>query len=273
MINKKRNTFIIFEMLLREQTDAMIKNDKDKFFVTSEIIKNSFTQNRELGKEIILYNQINEYMNFQNKNSKNAVRFLELLKEDYKKINKSKLFKEQTKLVEKINTKLGKQFYSIFVPEYKNLMNIYSYISDNLLTSEKLMVENKVLDLFQNNDVENEVMDYMDDILLSEMIKKFNVKYGKILSEQKEFLSNYMCASGESTADFLIYLNNTLSSLKTKLIESKKTKYVREDPTMIEKTDEIIKKLDEFKDTKDITENMLFTVLKVQELVKEINEN
>ena len=54
--NKIRNTGLLYEFLLRQITSDVLSSDKESIAV--KIIKKSFNENTELGKELALYNVV-----------------------------------------------------------------------------------------------------------------------------------------------------------------------------------------------------------------------
>ena len=69
-----------------------------------------------------------------------------------------------------------------------------------------------------------------------------------------------------------MFLNEEISRLKRELNESKLKEEIYADEQMIEKTDLILEKLNTLKDG-FADHDMLFTILKVQQLVVEINND
>ena len=69
-----------------------------------------------------------------------------------------------------------------------------------------------------------------------------------------------------------MFLNEEISRLKKELNEAKLKEEICSDEQMIEKTDLILEKLNTLKDG-FADHDMLFTILKVQQLVGEINDN
>ena len=69
-----------------------------------------------------------------------------------------------------------------------------------------------------------------------------------------------------------IYLNNEISRLKADLSEARKINEIKEDKEMLSKLNEVIKKLDSYSST-NIDDGVLLTVLKTQNLTKEIFSN
>jgi len=72
--------------------------------------------------------------------------------------------------------------------------------------------------------------------------------------------------------EFKIYLNEEISRLKQKLGEAKQIGEIKADSTMCEKTDQIMDRLSGYSKEMN-SENVIMTVLKTQQLVKEIYED
>jgi hypothetical protein len=110
----------------------------------------------------------------------------------------------------------------------------------------------------------------VDKLTYNTFVKKFNEKYeSELLNEQKELLTYYIASFADNALELKVFLNEELSRLKTKLIESKKVEEIKNDEDMLRKTNEVIEKLQSFT-TAQITEDVLSTVLKTQSLVEEI---
>ena len=104
-------------------------------------------------------------------------------------------------------------------------------------------------------------------------VKNFNSEYkNNLLSEQKDLLNKYIMSFSNNGLELKIYLNEEISRLKKELNESKLKEEICSDEQMIEKTDLILEKLSTLKDG-FADHDMLFTILKVQQLVGEINNN
>ena len=69
-------------------------------------------------------------------------------------------------------------------------------------------------------------------------------------------------------------MNEEVSRLKNQLQEAKKTEEIKNDSEMIEKTDKVMQKLLSYEKLQEpANEQALLTVLKTQQLVKEIYED
>ena len=101
-------------------------------------------------------------------------------------------------------------------------------------------------------------------------VSKFNEKYdADLLKEQKDLLTHYITSFSDNGLELKNFLNNEIGRLKEKLRESCDADEIKNDKDMLQKTEEIISRLEAFS-KEGITENVLMTVLKTQSLVEEI---
>ena len=121
--NKKRNTAFVYEALVRELTESVVKNNKNKQNKIVSIIKDHFTGDSVLKEELELYKSIYETRDI-NKNT--AEKIVVEVKDRYNSLDKKKLFQEQSALINKINKTLSKNIFSNFVPNYKSIASVYS---------------------------------------------------------------------------------------------------------------------------------------------------
>ena len=61
--NKKRNTAFLYEALVREMTNAVVSKDKERKNKIVDILKESFSSSKILGKELSLYQTLLESTN------------------------------------------------------------------------------------------------------------------------------------------------------------------------------------------------------------------
>ena len=109
--------------------------------------------------------------------------------------------------------------------------------------------------------------------MVESFVEKFNNKYDeKLLSEQKELLNLYISSFVDNSLELKMFLNEEISRLKAELINSKDSEHISTDQQMTQKTEQILEKLEAYKNT-EADQKMLLTVLKVQQLVGEINNN
>ena len=110
----------------------------------------------------------------------------------------------------------------------------------------------------------------IDNVLVRTFVEKFNNKYkDQLLTEQKELLTYYISSFADNALQLKIFLNTEIGRLKTKLEEAMAVPEIESDSHMVEKTLKVIGCLNEFA-IQPVSEEVLLTVLKTQNLVKEI---
>jgi uncharacterized protein (UPF0332 family) len=266
--NKKRNTAFVFESLLREATVAIIKGDTDKQHKVVQIIKKHFTADSELKKHLECYRSLYEN---QSLNAQISEKILTEAKMASRLIDPHGLFKKQTELINDINTTLSPSVFSNFVPNYKTLATIDQIFCDKLPPKTRVMLESTIVENMTKNAPENVVNEEIDNTTVSCFVGKFNEKYSETLSEeQKQLLSHYITSFTDNAVSLKMFLNEEIVRLKKVITESSTGEMFTEDAEMKQKASQIIEKLEGFKKAQ-INDDILLTVLKTQELVKEMS--
>jgi len=266
--NKKRNTAFVFESLLREATVAIIKGDTDKQHKVVQIIKKHFTADSELKKHLECYRSLYEN---QSLNAQISEKILTEAKMASRLIDPHGLFKKQTELINDINTTLSPSVFSNFVPNYKTLATIDQIFCDKLPPKTRVMLESTIVENMTKNAPENVVNEEIDNTTVSCFVGKFNEKYSETLSEeQKQLLSHYITSFTDNAVSLKMFLNEEIVRLKDAIVESSSDEIFAEDTEMKQKASQIIEKLEGFKKAQ-INDDILLTVLKTQELVKEMS--
>ena len=103
--NKKRNTAFVYEALVRELTQSVVKNNKNKQNKIVSIIKEHFGGDSLLKEELNLYKSIYETRLIE-KNI--AEKIVYHVKEKHDSLDKRKLFQEQSALISNFNFRLFK---------------------------------------------------------------------------------------------------------------------------------------------------------------------
>lgn len=266
--NKKRNTAFVFESLLREATVAIIKGDTDKQHKVVQIIKKHFTADSELKKHLECYRSLYEN---QSLNTEISEKILTEAKMASRLIDPHGLFKKQTELINDINTTLSPSVFSNFVPNYKTLATIDQIFCDKLPPKTRVMLESTIVENMTKNAPENVANEEIDNTTVSCFVGKFNEKYSETLSEeQKQLLSHYITSFTDNAVSLKMFLNEEIVRLKDAIVESSSDEIFAEDTEMKQKASQIIEKLEGFKKAQ-INDDILLTVLKTQELVKEMS--
>jgi hypothetical protein len=207
--NKKRNVGLVYEFLVRYITKHTLENNLDKVESAKKIIKETFTKNSELLKELRLFKRLNES---EFSSVETALRFLDESKAKTD-ISYQKLDLEKSKLILEINKTLNadSEFFNQFVENYQTFATIQTVI--NHWTNKDFLKENHA----QVHMLEDKVVAHLatpkqrrskqeleqyynslkevstDKLVTTIMHKKFEEKYENLLDlRQKSILREYI---------------------------------------------------------------------------------
>ena len=269
--NKKRNTAFVYEALVRELTESVVKNNKNKQNKIVSIIKEHFMGGSVLKKELDLYRTIYETKDL-NKNA--AEKVVVEVKDQHDSLDKRRLFQEQSALINKINRTLSSKVYNNFVPNYKTIASVYSIFQDGLPIKDRVLLEENIVDQMSSSIEEGvETQQPMDSIIYSTFVSKFNEEYSDSLNEnQKALLGKYISSFSDNGLEFKIYLNEEVGRLKDRLTAVIDSSSPSTDTLLREKVREVQTVLESSSD-KEVDTNVLEMVLATQNLLEEIENN
>jgi len=271
--NKKRNTAFLFEALVREYTRAAIRKDQEVMKECRNILRDYFSSNTVLGKELSLYRSLYETVGLS---KPAAEKLISEVRSTYKHMiseNQKEIFAEQSAVIKKINKNVSTNVFSNFVPQYKNLATVYQIFNGELAPEKRILLEEFISDSISSTPTKKNISakDPVDNLVLKNFLKKFNDKYGDALfEEQSKLLSRYVLSFSDNGLAFKSYLHEELGRLKGAVSEGTKKDEIANDSDMIEKTQRVMTILENFANKK-MTNNGLEQVLKIQALVREIN--
>jgi hypothetical protein len=267
--NKKRNTAFVYEALIREGTSAILQGDHNRKNTVVKLIKKHFATDSVLYKDLQCYQSLYETRGLEKEICEKIIKEAKL---SSRLLDTQGLFVSQTDLINDVNKQLEPSVFNNFVPNYKSLANIYKMFSYNTDPKNSVILEELVLEHMCTT-IEEEQQIEVDSLVVESFVEKFNNKYDKaLLEEQKTLLNLYISSFVDNSLELKMYLNEEISRLKKELNESKLKEEICSDEQMIEKTDLILEKLNTLK-AGFADHDMLFTILKVQQLVGEINDN
>ena len=270
--NKKRNTAFLYEALIREMTKAVVSNDTGRKNKIVDILKESFSSNKTLGKELGLYRAL---LDSSDLDPITAEKLLYQIREAYSDLNSEEVYDAQSHVISRINKEVGLGVYNNFVPNYKSIATVSQLFGVKTGASDikkGVILEQQVLQTItrKNNDKVEKQMKPIDNIVFKTFSGKFNEVYSEgLLSEQKELLNRYIL-SFENDTDIKIYLNEELGRLYTALKDALSSSDIKADKNMTESTNSVIKMIEEFK-TQPVDKSLVEKVLKIQNLVHEIS--
>ena len=267
--NKKRNTAFVFEALSREATVAIIKGDHAKKEKVVSIVRKHFTGDSLLKKDLECYRSLYENQNIDETTGKKIVEAAMAAK---RLIDPDGLFKQQTEVINDINRDLSPATFNNFVPNYKSLATIAKMFNTNS-PKQKVMLESKIVEGMIGG-TDTETLEPMDSLTFRTFTKKFNAKYSdSLLQEQRELLNHYISSFSHDDLETKIYLNRELGRLKQSLSEAINTEEIANDPEMIRKTNAVRERLENLSKETSLNESTLLTIMRTQELVKEIYDD
>ncbi|MBL18301.1 MAG: hypothetical protein CMC82_00520 [Flavobacteriaceae bacterium] len=269
--NKKRNTAFVYEALVRELTESVVKNNKNKQNKIVSIIREHFTGESLLKEELELYKSIYETRHIE-KNT--AEKIVVQVKEKHDSLDKKRLFQEQSKLINKINRTLSNKVYNNFVPNYKTIASVYSIFQDALPVKDRVLLEENIVDQMSASvETKQESQQPIDSLVYKNFVINFNEEYSKVLTEdQKSLLNNYVSSFSDNGLDLKVYLNEEIGRLKNQISLFKNDKSLTSSKDVEERLDKVYNILENMK-TKKIDAEMVELVLNTQQLVEEIREN
>ena len=267
--NKKRNTAFVYEALIREGTSAILQGDHDRKNTVVKLIKKHFATDSVLYKDLQCYQSLYETRGLEKEICEKIIKEAKL---SSRLLDTQGLFVSQTDLINDVNKQLEPSVFNNFVPNYKSLANIYKMFSQSTDPKSSVILEELVLeDMCSATEEEEQIQ--VDSLVVESFVEKFNNKYEQtLLEEQKTLLNLYISSFVDNSLELKMYLNEEISRLKKELNESKLKEEICSDEQMVEKTDLILEKLNTLKDS-HADHDMLFTILKVQQLVGEINDD
>ena len=273
--NKIKNTGIIFEVLVRQLTSDVL-NGKEKAS-SLKIMKEYFKSGSQLKKELNLYRGIfEEKFSSESKASK----FLDLVLQERKSLNNSKLRREKYNLIKAIQESYDvNEFFKTRINDYKIYASIYQLFNcDTEKSNPKSLTESyyTIVDNLQNSlkvskDSISHLSEQTKDIKLLSykiLVDKFNDKYGNKLDEnQKNLLSTYI-SNVSKTKNLKSEFNSQALVIEKNLIEAIKKV---DDKTIKIKLKEISNYLKKVKKVNIIKESHILSLMRYHELIKEIN--
>ena len=267
--NKKRNTALVYEALIKEATAAILRGDHSTKERVVSIVKKHFGFNSVLRKDLQCYQSLAENQSLSTEDSR---RILNETKMQKRLIDPTALFKAQSEAIKDVNIQIDSDIFNNFVPNYKTLATIDQMFSLKTSPKDKVLLENEIV-TFMSDEIQEIETQTVDDLVITTFVEKFNKKYSNnLLEEQRELLTHYILSFSDNAVSLKMFLNNEISRLKEALNSGIMTDEIRSDKDMADKTTRVVEKLESYSGS-NVSDDLLFSILKTQELVKEISDN
>jgi len=266
--NKKRNTAFLYESLIRELTKSIIKNDGNKKNKAVKMLKQHFSPESDLRKELDLYKSLYETKGVDRRLAEKIIIETKIA---HKELDKKSIFTEQTDLIKNMNVAFSSKVFNTFVPNFRNIATVYSIFNASVPANERVLLEEKVLDNMSGSQSPNESeMKPVDDLVYKTFVNKFNEQYSSsLLNEQKELLTKYITSFSDNGIEIKCFLNEEISRVRVKLQALAESDFVQGDDDLRENSKKILEMLEEFSDQK-VSAEIVETVLRTQQLIHEL---
>lgn len=263
--NKKRNTAFLYEALVRELTKSVVNKDEKRKAAVVGVIKEFFNNDSVLKKELNLYNEIVETRGVSKQAAEKIIGYV---KKERDRLDSEKLFQEQTQLVNKIHNTLTGDVLSNFVPNYKALASIYQMFSPSIKIKNRVIMESVVVQYMSSQAQKITEEKRINNATMRIFSSKFNNHYNGLLEEQRVLLSKYISSFTDNGLELKVYLNDEIGRIKEQ-ISNNKNNFSDE---VKDKISTVLEMVEGFKGQM-ISEDILKQILKMQQLVSEINSN
>jgi hypothetical protein len=222
--NKRRNSLLIYEFLVRTISRSIVEDDKKKSAAALKILKKHFKPGTELYKEFRLMNAL---VKTTVSSEHTAASILREAKTAVTKFDLDKLDREKSILIRNINHILNDEnFYDQQVNEYRTFATIQTLLnewrSDNKDLYRVAQYEDQLMKLLVTEKIQKEDATITEDtsgtarLLMKVMSKKLNEKYNGILNEQQKSLIKAYAYSTSSDDQTSIKLK--LQEIKSELV-------------------------------------------------------
>ena len=224
--NKKRNTGLLYEFLIRTISQALVDDDKHKSSRALKIIKAHFKVGTELYKEFRLINSI---MKTTVSAESVASSILGEAKIAARSHDVNMLDKEKSLLIRSINHQLNDDsFYDQPIVEYRTIATIQNLLncwrSKSIDLSSMAKYEDHVVNWLvtpkveSNQQITTEGTAGSNRLLMKIMMKKLGEKYDNTLSvEQKSLIKAYAFSAANDDEKTIVL---KLNEIKDKLLKS-----------------------------------------------------
>lgn len=223
--NKRRNSLLMYEFLVRTISKSIIEDNKRKSSAALKILKKHFRQGTEIYKEFRLMNALAKTTV---SSEHTAASILSEAKNAVNSFDGQKLDREKSILIRNINHVLNDEdFYDQHISEYRLFATIQTLINEWTTTDKDLyrvaQFEDHVMKHLVSEKVAKPDTSISEDtsgsarLLMKVMTKKLNEKYSGILNDHQKSLIKayaYSTASEDQTS-----IKMKLQEIKSELIK------------------------------------------------------
>lgn len=264
--NKKRNTALIYEVLINETTKATLNNNFRKREKIIAILKEFFGKGKILSKELEIYKSLTDDTTYKSKEI--VEKILIESKKQFNLLDRKQIFNQQTKLINKINKNLSKDIWQNYIPSFKKNATINQILQSDLSPKKQVILENKLIESLISSSKPKKKFPKINNLAMKTFITRFNEEYSEELNEsQRQFLNKYIMSHANGGLEFKTYIYAEIDRLKAVLKENSNNK----DKNIQLKIQKVLDKISDY-NKKKLDKNLLHEIFKIQMLVGEISK-
>ena len=265
--NKKRNTALIYEIMVKELTKASIqKDDVSKRKIVS-LLREFFSVGSPLKKELEIYKT---FLDKETLDAPMAEKMITEAKKQYHDLNRKQVFNEQTRLISKVNKHLSKDVWKNFVPSFKKLATINQVLRSSSAPKKQIMLEHSLLSSMTSPKREQrDSFPKINNLAIRRFLEKFNEEYSSKLTEsQTKFLNKYVLSYMDNGLEFKTYLYEEIDRLKSVLSEN----VTNHDVDTRGKINQVIERVSSYNERK-LDKKLMLEIFQIQALTSELNKD
>jgi len=209
--NKKRNSILLYEFLVRTISRALVENDKKRSSLALKILKKHYKQGTELYKEFRIMNAL---VKTTVSSDHVAASILKEAKTAISSLDSEKLDREKSILIRNINHMINDEgFYDQHVSDYRTYATIQTLMNEwrssdkdliKMAEHEDHLMKRLVAEKAQEDEhIITEDSSGTARLVMKVMTKKLNEKYSEALNDQQKGLIKayaFSAASDDNTS-------------------------------------------------------------------------
>ena len=231
--NKKRNTAFLYEVLVKELTKSVIDKDVQRSGKIKSILKEHFRSGMVLFSELGCFNALADKSNLD---QYTAEKMVFRAKKEYDQLDQKDIFKEQSAVIKKVNTDLGREVFNNFVPNYKSYATLAQIFGEKMPVKNRVLMEQKIIETLTSSEEQKEELQPVDSLVVKSFTNRFNETYTGLLPEQKELLNRFIVSFNENEVDFKLFAGKELARIQESVEASLSLEEVKTDEQMVEST-------------------------------------
>ena len=176
--NKKRNTAFLYEVLVKELTKSVINKNSTRSKKIKSILREHFRSGMVLFSELGCFNALSDKSDLD---QYTAEKMVFRAKKEYDQLDKQEVFKEQSAVIKKVNTELGKGVFNNFVPNYKSYATLAQIFGEKMPVKSRVLMEQRIIENLTSSEQEKEKLEPVDKLVVNKFADRFNEAYTELL--------------------------------------------------------------------------------------------